>query len=270
MSTQPLTDPSLGPINGSPMNGQDPKFRLTKIASRVFLFGALMLPGLAHAEAASSKVPLAVGSISEMMGQERATIKSVGASRLAELTRRPVQRPATLGAEVTVGSRNVDPGSAATLAASPRPLDLRAIDALPPVSGGQQWQCLAEAVYFESRGEPLEGQIAVAEVVLNRVDDRRYPNSVCGVTRQGAENGRNCQFSYACDGNSDVMRSDLARERSEKIATLMLAGRARDITKGATHFHAQQVRPDWAGRMTRTAKIGHHSFYRSGTQLAQR
>ena len=173
--------------------------------------------------------------------------------------------------EITVASRDVDPGTAAELAAgAPRVLDTRAIDALPLEAGGPQWQCLAEAIYFESRGEPLAGQIAVAEVVLNRVDDRRYPKTVCGVTKQGVGGGRGCQFSYACDGRSDVMSSQVPRERSQKLATLMMAGRARTVTDGATHFHAASVRPDWAGRMTRTARIGHHSFYRSSTRLAQR
>lgn len=204
------------------------------------------------------------------MGQERATLKTLGAARLAEIRRAGTQTPNGLGEGVTVGTRNVDAGAAVQLAAAaPRKLDIPAIDALPGVSGGAQWQCLAEAVYFESRGEPLDGQIAVAEVVLNRVDDRRYPNTVCGVTKQGVGNGRSCQFSYACDGNSDVMRAGAARDRSEKIASLMIAGRERNVTKGATHFHTRAIRPGWAGRLTRTAAIGHHLFYRSGTQVAQ-
>ncbi len=94
----------------------------------------------------------------------------------------------------------------------PAKLDVRTLDTLPPASAGDaQSQCLAQAIYFESRGEPLDGQIAVAEVVLNRVDDRRFPKTVCGVTRQGVGSGRGCQFSYACDGNSDVMKSAAAR-----------------------------------------------------------
>ena len=86
-------------------------------------------------------------------------------------------------------------------------------------------QCLAQAIYFESRGEPLDGQIAVAEVVLNRVDDRRYPKSVCGVTKQGAGCGRGCQFSYACDGHSDVMKS-AASARPQREARRADARRA--------------------------------------------
>ena len=92
--------------------------------------------------------------------------------------------------------------------AVPAKLDLASLDAMPRGSaGGDERRCLAEAIYFESRGEPLEGQVAVAEVVLNRVDDRQFPQTVCGVTNQGAGSGRGCQFSYACDGRSDVMKS---------------------------------------------------------------
>jgi spore germination cell wall hydrolase CwlJ-like protein len=156
-------------------------------------------------------------------------------------------------------------------AATPEPpqrLDLGSLDAMPRASGSDEWRCLAEAIYFESRGEPLDGQVAVAEVVLNRVDDRQFPKSVCGVTNQGAGSGRGCQFSYACDGRSDVMKSTEARIRAEKLAALMLAGQPRTVTDGATYFHARAVRPGWAGRMTRTAAIGHHYFYRSATQVA--
>jgi spore germination cell wall hydrolase CwlJ-like protein len=105
--------------------------------------------------------------------------------------------------------------------------------------------------------------------VLNRVDDRRYPGSICGVTRQGAGSGRACQFSYACDGRPERMATAVPRERAEKLAALMIAGRERSVTEGATHFHAVYVNPGWARQFTRTASIGAHVFYRSGTRLAQ-
>jgi spore germination cell wall hydrolase CwlJ-like protein len=181
--------------------------------------------------------------------------------RLSALTE--ALRPRARAPEVVASSRSVE-GEAA---ASAR-LDFRTLDAMPRSSGGAEWQCLAEAIYFESRGEPLEGQVAVAEVVLNRVADRRFPGTVCGVTRQGAGSGKGCQFSYACDGNSDVMKSALPRARAEKLATMMLEGRARTLTDGATYFHTRSVRPGWSHRMVRTATIGHHLFYRSGTQVA--
>jgi spore germination cell wall hydrolase CwlJ-like protein len=157
----------------------------------------------------------------------------------------------------------------AATAATPEKLDLASLDAMPAATGGGDDQrCLAEAIYHESRGEPLAGQVAVAEVVLNRVDDRQFPKTVCGVTNQGAGSGRGCQFSYACDGRSDAMKSAEARSRAEKLAALMLAGRPRTVTDGATYFHTRAVRPSWARKMTRTNAIGHHYFYRPATRVA--
>src|SRR5688572_9945937 len=116
------------------------------------------------------------------------------------------------------------PRDEATMPAVPAKLDVASLDAMPRASGSDEWRCLAEAIYFESRGEPLKGQVAVAEVVLNRVDDRKFPRTVCGVTNQGAGSGRGCQFSYACDGRPDAMKSTAARLRAEKLAAIMLAG----------------------------------------------
>jgi spore germination cell wall hydrolase CwlJ-like protein len=194
--------------------------------------------------------------VARIMRNEHVVLRSASGARIAELTdiRRPRARDGE--AEVTVASR-----SAERALAAPR-LDLAALDAMPAATGGADWHCLAQAIYFESRGEPLDGQVAVAEVVLNRVDSRSYPKSVCGVTNQG------CQFSYTCDGLSDTMKSALPRQRAEKIASLMLAGRARTITDGATHFHTRSVRPDWSRRFTRTTAIGHHIFYRAATRVA--
>lgn len=195
------------------------------------------------------------------LGVEHAAMDQDGAARVTALTKaaRPMART---DGQLTIASRSVAPTEMAELAASAAQLDLGALDALPSASGDAQWQCLAQAIYFEARGEPLSGQIAVAEVVLNRVDDPRFPGTICGVTNQGVGNGRACQFSYACDGRSDVMKSAGPRLRSEKLAALMLAGRARTVTSGAQYFHTRAVRPRWAGQMTRTAQIGHHLFYR--------
>jgi spore germination cell wall hydrolase CwlJ-like protein len=206
------------------------------------------------------------------IGHERSAL-GAAAARVPALTE--AARPPARGEEtVTVASRSIDGGTAAEIAkAAKRPdqpakLDLRTLDALPAVSGDAELQCLAEAIYFESRGEPLEGQVAVAEVVLNRVDDRRFPKTVCGVTNPGVGSGRGCQFSYACDGNSDVMKSAVARQRAEKLASLMLADRPRTVTDGATYFHTRSVRPSWSRKFARTTSIGHHIFYRPATQVA--
>lgn len=134
------------------------------------------------------------------------------------------------------------------------------LDAQPVASGDEQWQCLTTALYFESRGETLRGQFAVAEVILNRVDSGRYPATVCGVVQQGGNGG--CQFSYTCDGQADRMRDDLAIERAGKIARIMMDGAPRALTAGATHFHTYAVRPNWSQRFPQTVAIGAHIFYR--------
>lgn len=126
--------------------------------------------------------------------------------------------------------------------------------------GGAQWECLAKAVYHEARGEVLEGQFAVAEVILNRVDSPLYPSSVCGVVSQGGGGG--CQFSFICDGRSDAIADRAAWEIAARIAAVMLAGAPRTLTDGATHFHTTAVRPGWSQVFPRTAFIGAHLFYR--------
>lgn len=132
--------------------------------------------------------------------------------------------------------------------------------AQPEPAGDGEWQCLTEAIYFESRGESLKGQFAVAEVILNRRDSGLYPRSVCGVV--GQRGGGGCQFSYVCDGHADKMRERGARALAARIARVMLDGAPRSLTEGATHFHTRGVRPSWSKRFAKTAAIGSHLFYR--------
>jgi spore germination cell wall hydrolase CwlJ-like protein len=129
----------------------------------------------------------------------------------------------------------------------------------PEPTGDAEWQCLTEALYFEARGESLEGQIAVAEVILNRVDSPLYPRTVCGVVKQ--RGGGGCQFSYVCTGKKK-MREKVAADLAGRIARAMLDGAPRILTAGATHFHTRGVKPSWSKRFARTAQIGDHLFYR--------
>lgn len=138
--------------------------------------------------------------------------------------------------------------------------DLAWLMSLPTPTGGDDWQCLTEALYFEARGESLQGQFAVAEVILNRVDSGLYPRSVCGVVHQRGSGA--CAFSYACDSYSNKMREKGARDRAARIARVMLDGAPRTLTAGATHFHTRAVRPKWAKKFKKTATIGAHIFYR--------
>ncbi len=142
------------------------------------------------------------------------------------------------------------------------------MDHLPPASGDSEWACLAEALYFEARGENLKGQMAVAEVILNRVQSQRYPNTVCRVISQGASRRNACQFSFKCDGRPERFSERFAYERVGKVARVMLDGRDRDLTDGATHYHTIRVQPGWSRRLEQTVQIGDHIFYRRHDQAA--
>jgi spore germination cell wall hydrolase CwlJ-like protein len=124
-------------------------------------------------------------------------------------------------------------------------------------------KCLAEAVYFESRGESKRGQIAVAQVVMNRTFSGFYPNSVCGVVYQNAHRKLACQFTFACDGIPDKIEEPDMWEQAKEIARDMLDGKLWLPEIGhSTHYHAYWVHPSWVNEMRKIYKIGVHSFYR--------
>lgn len=127
----------------------------------------------------------------------------------------------------------------------------------------RELHCLSEAIYYEARGETIEGQIAVAEVIINRVDSRAYPNTVCGVISQGADRLNSCQFSYKCDGVPERMKDTNAANRARDVAILLLKGERRSLTDEATHYHASYVNPYWAKSLKKTATHGTHVFYRT-------
>lgn len=134
--------------------------------------------------------------------------------------------------------------------------------------GGEAWRCLAEALYFEARGESVKGQFAVAEVILNRVDSPAFPDSVCGVVNEGTGRKYSCQFTYTCDGLPEDIAEPAAFDHVGKVAQLMVQGAPRPLTKGATHYHARHVSPGWARSFPRTTTIGVHHFYRRPTRLS--
>ncbi|WP_024513713.1 cell wall hydrolase [Bradyrhizobium sp. Tv2a-2] len=124
-------------------------------------------------------------------------------------------------------------------------------------------KCLAEAIYFEARGEAVRGQIAVAQVVMNRAFSGYYPTTVCGVVFQSKYRHTVCQFTFACEANTDIIREPDMWERAKKIANAMLDGLIwlPEVGK-STHYHAYYVRPSWVAEMKRTYKFGVHTFYR--------
>jgi len=123
-------------------------------------------------------------------------------------------------------------------------------------------ECLALNIYHEARSEPEVGQLAVAAVTLNRVYSESFPNSVCGVVKQGGEELNRCQFSWWCDGKKDTPTNREAWDTALRISRLSLQGKATDPTKGALYYHANYVQPRWSRKFERTAQIGAHLFYR--------
>ena len=124
-------------------------------------------------------------------------------------------------------------------------------------------KCLAEAVYFEARGEAVRGQIAVAQVVLNRAFSGFYPTTVCGVVYQNKHRHYACQFTFACDNVADVVREPDMWDRAKRIAKAMLDGQLwlPEVGK-STHYHAYWVHPSWVSEMKKMYKFGVHTFYR--------
>lgn len=123
-------------------------------------------------------------------------------------------------------------------------------------------KCLAEAVYYEARSETRSGQKAVAEVVMNRVASKHFPNSICGVVYEGSERQTGCQFSFTCDGSMDIAPYGKAWDRSIKVADFIQSGGHIPMTFKATHYHTLEVNPKWSSTMRMTRRVGSHVFYR--------
>ncbi len=224
-----------------------------------FALIALTGAALADVSVSQSNSPIGglAGEMTALLGTERVQLKRLPQAKLASLAEGPKKAVITKAmvrkgqAKLAKEIATLDPAieySVGWLSNQPAP------------QGDAQWQCLTQALYFEARGESLKGQFAVAEVILNRVDNPAYPKSVCGVV--GQRGGGSCQFSYVCDGRADTMAERGALDRAKRIARVMLDGAPRALTDGATHFHTKGVRPGWAKRFPRTASIGAHLFYR--------
>lgn len=121
-----------------------------------------------------------------------------------------------------------------------------------------QIKCMTENAYFEALGEPKKGVVAVNNVVLNRVEDKRFPNTPCGVINQRTK--RVCQFSWKCEGGKRIKDWDKYNEIKDIVEDVYL-GNTGDVTNGAKFYHADYVRPQWSRVFRKTTKIGAHIFY---------
>jgi len=138
----------------------------------------------------------------------------------------------------------------------------------------EEWNCLAENIYFEARGEPKRGKIAVAMVTLNRVKSEKFPNTICEVVKQADYSKwwkethnkmvplRNrCQFSWWCDGIPEKINDHNAWRKARNIAYRVLQGRHKDVTFGSLYYHAERVTPTWSSTFSVATVIGNHIFY---------
>ncbi len=193
--------------------------------------------------------------------------------------------PARINERAMQGATPLVPSAAALSSTTPAPADATPVEvlALPKVplltnvpanrpnyeavveedQSSREKRCLAEAIYFEARGESEKGQAAVAQVVLNRVSSGLYPSSICGVVFQNREHYHACQFSFACEGRSLRITEPDAWHKAMRIANAVTSGRTYLADVGdATHYHADYVRPYWSYRLKKTDVIGHHIFYK--------
>ena len=139
----------------------------------------------------------------------------------------------------------------------------KALDSLRMPKMNRELKCLSEALYFEARGEQIEGQIAVADVIINRRESSQFPNTICGVVSEGSHKKHACQFSYNCDGKLELIYDKKTYRRIAKLSSMILNGAFSDVTKGATFFHASEVSPSWSKKFIKTRKIGRHIFYKN-------
>lgn len=126
--------------------------------------------------------------------------------------------------------------------------------------------CLAQAIYYEAGNEPRVGQLAVADVILNRVKSPIYPDTICGVVFEGSHRRTGCQFSFTCDGSMKRRINERRMRQIEDLAGAIMAGVRVPVTRSATHYHAYYVSPPWSKTLTPTASIGAHRFYRFPTR----
>ncbi|WP_395644540.1 cell wall hydrolase [Terricaulis sp.] len=137
--------------------------------------------------------------------------------------------------------------------------------AAEPQINPREHNCLSQAIYYEARGESYRGQVAVAEVIMNRVRSPAYPKSVCAVVYQGSHRATGCQFTFTCDGSLNRRPRGRAWTEAQHVATQVMMGYTRPMTQRATHYHTNAVNPVWSSGLVETTTIGSHVFYRFPT-----
>jgi hypothetical protein len=215
--------------------------------------------------------------ISDLAARSQASASTSGSIQLASLPSLASLPAITSPQDNQVKQENAAPADGSLVATMQAliPLDKVPLPRLaPPLSPadrlglkGKEYsraeRCLANAIYFEARSEPVRGQMAVAQVVVNRAFSGFYPNDICGVVYQNASRHLSCQFTFACDGKSKAITERSHWAVANRIARQTLDGQiyVPEVAK-STHYHAAYVRPNWAREMRKLVRFGLHSFYR--------
>jgi len=272
-----MTDHSKNPMTGSTATAQFGRWwRIQTSAThrKKFMQGVL---GVSCFTAFVAAMPFIAGVNADQQSDEQFRDRSV---QLAEIRQDDVQVTYALNDQSALLSHNWlqfvevslqrDPGSALSpYAAFDR--DQAAIGSLitlevPKRTDAEEMvrqnQCLATAIYYEARSESLSGQLGVAEVIANRVNDHRYPNTICDVVYQGATRTTGCQFTFTCDGALDKKPRGAKWDKAQSVAAHVMMDLNERKTGGATHYHATYVDPVWNSGLIKTRQIGTHIFYR--------
>jgi spore germination cell wall hydrolase CwlJ-like protein len=211
-------------------------------------------PGAAAAGSTGAAASATTPSVSRALALSSATPAPAEATPV-EIAAAPVALP--------LQSARLDLRPDLGLEPKPDPDRPRYVDLIDPDNLDREQRCLAEAIYFEARSEPEEGQAAVAQVILNRVKSGLYPASICGVVYQNRHRHLACQFTFACEGKSLRITDASSWGAAKRIAGEVLYGKTylADVG-GATHYHADYVRPSWSRRLKKMDVIGRHIFYK--------
>ena len=223
-----------------------------------------ILAGWAMGIAAIAAGAVAVPAVADKASNQRASVQL----QHTAMDFRRLDEPTGSTAAVTRLAELYGPDSAVDGTLERVRFDLSDIDAGTDTLRGTaktsltQTRCLAEAVYYEARSESRAGQIAVAQVVTNRVMSKHFPDSICGVVYQGAERSTGCQFSFACDGSTLREPHGRAWDRAQLVASYVMTQAPRSTVGRSTHYHTRAVNPDWSATLEETRTVGSHVFYR--------
>ena len=229
-----------------------------------------LAPNVAVAEEVKGFAP-ANSPLSVLLQQERRQLIALGANRakrIAGVTKTKAVKVKTVSADAPKKSLfsflrpKARPSNLRTTRGPKFVNSFKELKTIDYAKGNAEWACLTEALYFEARGESFAGIAAVAEVIINRKNSKKFPNSICAVVSQGVGGRPGCQFSYKCDGIAEVYHEPKAYQRVAKMAHLSMQGRLKKITHGALFYHTTAVKPRWSRKFRRVAQVGVHLFYR--------